>query len=68
MSQKARGDDLGIVDDQNVAGMKIILDVVKMPMRICVFRAVEHEKSGFVALFRRILRDQLLGQIVIVIG
>ena len=63
-AEKTGGNDLGRVDDKNVAFVQMVHDIVEMLMRKAVIPSVKHEKAGLIPLFRRGLRDQLGGQLI----
>ncbi len=65
VSVKTGGDDLGIIDDQHVAGVEIVDNIVKMAVRHRSRAPIEHHQARMVARFHRMLRDALLGEVII---
>ena len=59
------GNDLGIVDDQRVALLQIIQNIVKMPMLQRVRVAMHDHQAAVITRLDRMLGNTLLGQIVI---
>ena len=61
----ACGNDLGVIDNKHVTLAKIIKDVIKMAVRDAFCRSIQHHQARGVALFHRVLRNQLLGQMIV---
>ena len=59
------GNDLGVVDDQRVALLQIVDDIVKVLMLNGVRVAVEHHQATVIAGLDGVLGDTLLGQIIV---
>ena len=57
--------NLRVIDHEAVALMKIIDDIIKMTVVDLAGEAVHHQKPAVRALLERILRDQLLRQVII---
>jgi hypothetical protein len=68
MTQEARGEDACIVDDQQIAGAKVIWQPRERGVFDCARFAPEHQQSRLPSLGRRALSDQLLGQIEVEIA
>ena len=59
------GDDLGIVDDEHIARVYVIEDIVEVLMLYGVFSSVEQHETAMVPLLCGVLCDKLLRQIVV---
>jgi hypothetical protein len=64
LPKKARGDNASFVDNQHVIVAKKRWEVSKKKMARAVL--IEHKQPAFVAPGRRVLCDQVFGQLVIV--
>jgi hypothetical protein len=63
-AEEAGGENTSLVDDQKIIVAKKLWKVTKETIVRAV--SVEHQQAAFVALGRRMLRDQFFGQLVIV--
>ena len=67
-AQKARGDHLRLVDNQRVAGIEVIQNVVKMLVLTGAVPPVHHHQSGVIAGLHGGLGDELFRQEIIKIS
>ena len=61
---QARGNDLGVVDDQNVLRGNIVRDIIEMPVFDRTVRPVDDHEPGGVPAVGGMLGYQLRGQVV----
>ena len=61
---QARGNDLGVVDDQNVLRGNIVRDIIEMPVFDRTVRPVDDHEPGGVAAVGGMMGYQLRGQVV----
>jgi len=62
---QSRPNDLRVVDDEDIARLQVIAQLVKVPMMDFTCLSVQHQQTGMVAWFYRLLGDQFLWQLVI---
>ena len=65
---QARGNNAGIIKHQHVTGLKIIYQVIKMPVLNFPSLFVNHQQTRMVARLHRMLSNKLLWQIIIKIS
>jgi hypothetical protein len=65
---KTGGDDLGVIEDEEIAGMEMVQDGGKLGEGVGPGRPVEDQKSGRIPFRSRMLCNQLRRQVEIEIG
>jgi hypothetical protein len=68
VADEARGNDLGVVEDEEVAEIEIVGDVAELPVRQRAGGAIEDEESRLIAPRRGVLGDQLGREIIVEVG
>ena len=68
LAQQARGNHLRFIDDQRVARMQKLRQIVKMQVPDAAVRTVVHQQAAVIARLDRRLRDQFLRQLIIKIA
>jgi hypothetical protein len=62
------GDDLGVIEDEAIAGVEMVEEAAKMGEGSGAGRPVEDQKSGCIPFRSRMLRNQLRWQVEIEVG
>ncbi len=65
VTHEPRGHHAGLVRDHEVARLEVVHDVVEVPVLDAAVVAVQHEQPAGVPRLRRLLRDELLGEVVV---